>query len=49
MRRVEDRYRALRSAIDDEAAKAGRDPGGVTLVGVGKRQPPEGVAAIEAG
>ena len=30
--------------------REGRDPGGVTLVGVGKRQPPELVAqAIEAG
>jgi pyridoxal phosphate enzyme (YggS family) len=47
---VEARYRALRSAIDEELHKEGRDPGGVTLVGVGKRQPPEIVAqAIEAG
>lgn len=47
---VEERYRALRSAIDEEARRDGRDPGGVTLVGVGKRQPPEVIAlAIEAG
>ncbi|MGA8662289.1 MAG: YggS family pyridoxal phosphate-dependent enzyme [Candidatus Cybelea sp.] len=47
---VEERYRALRSAIDEEARREGRDPGGVTLVGVGKRQPPELIAqAIEAG
>jgi pyridoxal phosphate enzyme (YggS family) len=47
---VEARYRALRSAIDEELHKGGRDPAGVTLVGVGKRQPPEIVAqAIEAG
>jgi pyridoxal phosphate enzyme (YggS family) len=47
---VGERYRALRSAIDEEARREGRDPGGVTLVGVGKRQPPELIAqAIEAG
>jgi PLP dependent protein len=47
---VEERYRALQSAIDEEVRRGGRDPGGVTLVGVGKRQPPELVAqAIEAG
>ncbi|HLY03690.1 MAG TPA: YggS family pyridoxal phosphate-dependent enzyme [Candidatus Cybelea sp.] len=47
---VEARYRALRSAIDEELHKDGRDPGGVTLVGVGKRQPAEIVAqTIEAG
>ncbi|MGC9992463.1 MAG: YggS family pyridoxal phosphate-dependent enzyme [Candidatus Cybelea sp.] len=47
---VEARYRALRSAIDEELHKGGRDPAGVTLVGVGKRQPPDIVAqAIEAG
>jgi pyridoxal phosphate enzyme (YggS family) len=43
-------YQALRSAIDEELHHAGRDPGGVTLVGVGKRQPAEIIAqAIEAG
>jgi pyridoxal phosphate enzyme (YggS family) len=47
---VEERYRALRSAIDEEVRRGGRDPGGVTLVGVGKRQSPELVVqAIEAG
>jgi hypothetical protein len=47
---VKARYRALRGAIDEELLKEGRDPGGVTLVGVGKRQPPEIIAeAIEAG
>jgi pyridoxal phosphate enzyme (YggS family) len=47
---LEERYRALRSAIDEELQKTGRDAGGVTLVGVGKRQPPEIIArAIDAG
>ena len=47
---VEARYRALRAEIDSELHKEGRDPAGVTLVGVGKRQPPEIVAqAIQAG
>jgi pyridoxal phosphate enzyme (YggS family) len=41
---------ALRSAIDDEAARTGRPPGSVTLVGVAKRQPLDLVAAaIHAG
>jgi len=47
---VKERYRALRGAIDEELLREGRDPGGVTLVGVGKRQPPDIIAeAIEAG
>jgi pyridoxal phosphate enzyme (YggS family) len=47
---VKERYRALCSAIDEELLREGRDPGGVTLVGVGKRQPPDIIAeAIEAG
>ncbi|HEV3092304.1 MAG TPA: YggS family pyridoxal phosphate-dependent enzyme [Candidatus Cybelea sp.] len=37
------RLRTLRSAIDEELAAIGREPGSVTLVGVSKRQP---VAAI---
>lgn len=47
---VKERYRALRRAIDQELRRDGRDPGSVTLVGVGKRRPPEIIAqAIEAG
>jgi PLP dependent protein len=47
---VEERYRALCGAIDDELRRLGRDPGGVTLVGVGKRQSAETIArTIEAG
>jgi PLP dependent protein len=43
-------YQALRSAIDEELHNSGRNPGGVTLVGVGKRQPAEIIVqAIEAG
>ncbi len=45
-----ERYRALRRAIDDEARRCGRDPAGVTLVGIGKGQPVETIAAaIDAG
>lgn len=44
------RYRALRAAIDREARSCGRDPRGVTLVGIGKGQPLGVlVAAIRAG
>jgi len=40
----------LRRAIDEEARRWGRDPADVTLVGIGKGQPPEALAAaIEAG
>lgn len=47
---VAERYRALRHEIDQEARRQGRDPSGITLVGIGKRQPPEIlVAAIRAG
>jgi pyridoxal phosphate enzyme (YggS family) len=47
---VKERYRALRGAIDEELLRQGRDPGGVTLVGVGKRQPADIIAeAIAAG
>lgn len=47
---VEERYWALRRAIDDEARSCGRDPAGVTLVGIAKRQPSERIArAIRAG
>ncbi len=45
-----ERFRALRQAIDDEARGCGRDPGGVTLVGIGKGQSVDAIAsAIEAG
>jgi PLP dependent protein len=47
---VAERYTALRHAIDDEARRRGRDPAGITLVGVGKRHSVETIAAaIEAG
>jgi PLP dependent protein len=47
---VEERYRTLRREIDQELRRLGRDPGSVTLVGVGKRQAPEAIArAIDAG
>jgi PLP dependent protein len=47
---IEERYRSLRRAIDDEARTCGRDPGGVTLVGIGKGQSAESIAtAIDAG
>lgn len=40
----------MRRAIDDEARRCGRDPAGVTLVGIGKRQSVKAIAAaIEAG
>ena len=42
---VQERYRALRSAIDEEARRCGRDASGITLVGISKRQPAETVAA----
>ena len=45
-----ERYLRLRDEIDREMRKCGRDPGGVTLVGVGKGQPIEVLtAAIAAG
>ncbi len=47
---VAERYAALRRAIEEEAQRCGRDPAGVTLVGVGKGQPVETIAsAIDAG
>jgi hypothetical protein len=47
---VPERLRALQRAIDEELRSDGRDPGGVTLVGVGKRQPAGAIVqAIEAG
>jgi len=45
-----ERFRSLRRSIDDELRTIGRDPAGVTLVGISKGQPSETiVAAIEAG
>jgi PLP dependent protein len=50
LRAVEERYHSLRRAIDDEVRSCGRDPGDVTLVGIGKGQPGEAIAsAIDAG
>jgi pyridoxal phosphate enzyme (YggS family) len=47
---VRSRYAAVRARIADAAARAGRSPDEITLVGVAKRQPPERVvAAIQAG
>jgi PLP dependent protein len=44
------RYQSLRHAIDDELRRCGRDPAGLTLVGIAKGQPREAVvAAIQAG
>jgi PLP dependent protein len=44
------RYAALRHAIDDEARRCGRDPAGVTLVGISKGQTIGRItAAIDAG
>jgi pyridoxal phosphate enzyme (YggS family) len=40
-----ERYRRLLEAIDAELRDCGRDPGSVTVLGVGKKQP---IAAIEA-
>ncbi len=45
---VAERYRALRQAIDDEARRCGRDPASITLVGIGKGQPAETIAAAIA-
>jgi len=42
---VAERYRALRRAVEDELRSSGRDPGGVTLVGIGKGQSVETIAA----
>ncbi len=47
---VEERYRALRRAIDEELLRCGRAAGSVTLVGIGKRQSTETIAAaVRAG
>ncbi len=49
-RGIAERYGSLRCAIDEEVRRAGRDPAGVTLVGISKGQPREAiVAAVEAG
>jgi len=47
---VAQRYRELRRAVDREAHACGRDPAGITLVGISKRQRIETIAAaIHAG
>ena len=47
---VPERYRALRSAIDQEARRWGRNGAEITLVGISKRQSPETIeSAIDAG
>ncbi len=46
---VAERLAAVRSRIAAAAARAGRAPGEVALVGVSKRQPPEAVAAAALG
>jgi pyridoxal phosphate enzyme (YggS family) len=47
---VEERYRRLREAVDEEARDLGRAPEGITLVGVAKKQPSAAIAgAIGAG
>jgi len=43
-----ERYHRLRGEIDRELRGCGRDPGGVTLVGVGKGQPVEALTAVIA-
>jgi len=45
---VGERYAALRRAIDEELAEIGRDPAGVTLVGISKGQSADAVAAAVA-
>jgi pyridoxal phosphate enzyme (YggS family) len=45
---VADRAAAIRARIEAAAARAGRDPRAVTLVGASKLQPPELVAAAHA-
>jgi PLP dependent protein len=42
------RYRAVRHEIDEEARRCGRDPAEITLVGIGKGQTPERIAAAIA-
>jgi pyridoxal phosphate enzyme (YggS family) len=45
-----ERFQTLRLSIDEELRRIGRDPAGVTLVGISKGQPGETIAAaIEAG
>lgn len=45
-----EQYRALRRAVDEELLRCGRERGSVTIVGIGKRQSIERIAAaIEAG
>ena len=45
---VGERFRALRRAIDEEARHCGRDPAGITLVGISKGQSPETICAAFA-
>lgn len=40
-----ERYRALRRAIDEEARRCGRDPAAITLVGIGKGEANDTIAA----
>lgn len=50
MTAIAQRYRSLRGAIDDEVRSYGRDPSGVTLVGIGKGQSGAAIAtAVAAG
>ncbi|HYL26292.1 MAG TPA: YggS family pyridoxal phosphate-dependent enzyme [Candidatus Nitrosotalea sp.] len=42
------RYRALRGEIDEAARRCGRDPAEITLVGIGKGQTPQRIAAAIA-
>lgn len=47
---VAERYAALRRAVDEEARSCGRDPAGITIVGIGKGQREATIAsAIGAG
>ena len=50
LRGVSERLAALRGEIGEEARRCGREPAGITLVGIGKGQSPETIsAAIAAG
>jgi pyridoxal phosphate enzyme (YggS family) len=47
---IAERIAAVRQRIEQAAARAGRDPAGVTLVAVSKNHPPDAVrAALDAG
>ncbi|MBI3003778.1 MAG: YggS family pyridoxal phosphate-dependent enzyme [candidate division NC10 bacterium] len=48
MERIRERVRAVRERIAAAAARAGRDPGGVTLVAVSKAFPAEAIRAAAA-